>query len=183
MHDALIKKLTGRVKGAADRESGKSLSDRLAWLEKKHKDDEKAAAQDAGVSLRTWRRWKEGKATPSRRSLKKLDQATRAALIPAGRRRRISLSTRAGRIFDRRPKGGFTITAWITVSSDDRPRTLALGSHLSEGRLDKVVQAYINEGEEGAVRELEDAIREYMGGYQGHLEISNVSNIDFGPIG
>ncbi|MFD4888734.1 hypothetical protein, partial [Kitasatospora sp. NPDC058402] len=80
--DGLVRKLTGRAPGAVEREQKKSLPERLGWLEKKHKGDEKSAAKAAGVSLTTWRRWKKGGQEPTAASVKKLDKATREALVP-----------------------------------------------------------------------------------------------------
>lgn len=162
--EVLMRKLTGRAPGAVERERKKSLPERVKWLEKKHKGDEKAAADAAGLSLTTWRRWRSGKQKPSAKSVEKLDRATREALVPKGRRNRIERSTKGGQSFDHRPTGGAVLSAWITISSDSRPRDINLGANLPEGRLNAIVKAFTEGGEAEAEKELKAAIREYLGG-------------------
>ncbi|MFD0441318.1 hypothetical protein [Streptomyces chartreusis] len=186
--DKLIRKLTGRAPGAVEREQKKSLPDRLRWLEKKHKGDDKAAAKAAGLSLTTWRRWRSGKQKPKPDSIAKLDKATRDALVPKGRRKRIHDSTgkpergKGPSLSSAPPTGGAQMSAWVTISADSRPRDLNLGGNLPAGRLDDVVNAYIEKGEAAAVDELKKAIGEYLHVDPSHIHIHDVSGINWEPL-
>lgn len=183
LRDKLIRKLTGRAPGAVEREQKKSLPERLKWLEKKHKGDDKAASKAAGLSLTTWRRWRSGKQNPKPESVAKLDKATREALVPKGRRKRISESTGKGRgLSAGAPVGGAQISAWITISSDERPRDLNLGGALQAGRLDDVVNAFIEHGEDAAIQELKKAIGEYLHVDPDDINIHNVTGLDWAPM-
>ncbi|MGW6310201.1 hypothetical protein ACWFRQ_38200 [Streptomyces niveus] len=188
LRDKLIRKLTGRAPGAVQREQKKSLPDRLKWLEKKHKGDDKAAASAAGLSLTTWRRWRSGKQKPSAKSVEKLDKATRDALVPKGRRKRINESTGKGQrgkaptLTQAPPIGGAQMSAHITISSDSRPRDLNLGGNLHQGRLDAVVAAYVEKGEEAAIAELKKAIGEYLHVDADHIIIHDVTGLDWEPM-
>lgn len=192
LRDKLFRKLTGRAPGAVQREQKKSLPDRLRWLEKKHKGDDKAAAKAAGLSLTTWRRWRSGKQKPKADSVAKLDKATRDALVPKGRRKRISDSTgkpQRGKgesqghgLYKAPPTGGAQMSAWVTISSDSRPRDLNLGGNLPPGRLDAVVNAYIEKGEDAAIQELKKAIGEYLHVDPEHIHINDVSGINWEPM-
>ncbi|MFJ4343646.1 MULTISPECIES: hypothetical protein [unclassified Streptomyces] len=183
LRDKLIRKLTGRAPGAVEREQKKGLGDRLRWLEKKHKGDDKAAAKAAGISLTTWRRWRSGKQKPKPDSVAKLDKATRDALVPKGRRKRISESTGKGRgLSAGAPSGGAQMSAWVTISSDTRPRDLNLGGALGPGRLDAVVNAYVEFGEDAAILELKKAIGEYLHVDPEDVNIHDVSGIDWEPL-
>lgn len=183
LRDKLIRKLTGRAPGAIEREQKKSLPDRLKWLEKKHKGSDKDAAKAAGISLTTWRRWRSGKQKPKADSIGKLDKATRDALVPKGRRKRISESTnKGGGTYAAAPTGGAQMSAWVTISSDSRPRDLNLGGNLPPGRLNQVVNAYVEKGEDAAVEELKKAIGEYLHVDPDVIHIHDVTGLDWGPL-
>lgn len=188
LRDKLIRKLTGRAPGAVQREQKKSLPDRLRWLEKKHKGDDKAAAKAAGLSLTTWRRWRSGKQKPKADSIAKLDKATRDALVPKGRRKRISDSTgkgergKAPKLTQAPPTGGAQMSAYITISADSRPRDLNLGGNLPPGRLNEVVNQYIEKGEDAAIQELKKAIGEYLHVDADDIHIHDVTGIDWEPM-
>lgn len=180
LRDKLIRKLTGRAPGAVEREQKKGLGDRLKWLEKKAKGDDKAAAKAAGISLTTWRRWRSGKQKPKPDSVAKLDKATRDALVPKGRRSLISKSTGKGHgLSSTAPTGGASISAWFTISSDSRPRDLNLAAALGPGALDDMVNAYIEKGEDAAIQELKKAIGKYLHVDADDLNIHDVSGIDW----
>ncbi|MGY3340966.1 transcriptional regulator with XRE-family HTH domain [Streptomyces filamentosus] len=183
LRDKLIRKLTGRAPGAVEREQKKSLPDRLKWLEKKHKGDDKEAAKAAGISLTTWRRWRSGKQKPKADSVAKLDKATREALVPKGRRKRIADSTGKGEGLSGAPlSGGAQMSAWITISSDSRPRDLNLGGNLPPGRLNEVVNKYIEEGEDAAILELKKAIGEYLHVDPEDIHVHDVTGFDWSPL-
>ncbi|MFB8384980.1 helix-turn-helix domain-containing protein [Streptomyces rubiginosohelvolus] len=180
LRDKLIRKLTGRAPGAVEREQKKSLPERLKWLEKKHKGDDKAASKAAGLSLTTWRRWRSGKQKPKPDSIAKLDKATRDALVPKGRRKLISNSTGKGHgLSSTAPTGGASLSAWFTISSDTRPRDINLAAALGPGALDKMVNAYIEKGEDEAIKEMKIAIAEYLHVDADDLNIHDVMGIDW----
>lgn len=174
--DALARSLTGRSAGFSARLASRPLGEQLAWLEKQAGGVGKAASA-AGVAGSTWRRWKSGSTRqPKPESLAKVQRAQREALIPTGRRDRMGKSTRAGEPLtaERPPTGGATLTGTVTVSSDSRVRTLQLGAHLAPGRLDAVIDAYLTDGLDAALPELQRCIAEYMHVGSGSVTIESV---------
>lgn len=179
--DAVARALTGRTAGFVERLTRRPLPAQLGWLEARA-GSAAAAARAAGIAPSTWRRWKTGATrTPKAKTLDRLHRAQRAAMVPEGRRQRITRATRGGRApTPTRPTStGAKLTATVQVSGDRRSRTLNLGAHLPPGRLDAVVTAYVESGADAAEAEFRQVVAEYLGGASSVIAITDVTAIDW----
>lgn len=172
--DAVYRKLTGRSP-----RTEKSLPAQIKQAEKTHK-TQKAAAKAAGIPLRTWQRLKSGKTKPKPETEKKLKSAYRDTLVPKGRRDRVAKSTKAMRPGEA-VTGGLTITGIVTVSKDSRRRTLKVGQHIPEGRMEDVMNAILAGDDAAAEQMLTDMLTEYGSGMGGAVSI-DIESIDISPI-
>lgn len=172
--DAVYRKLIGRSP-----RTEKSLSAQIKQAEKTHK-TQKEAAKAAGIPLRTWQRMKSGKSKPKPETEKKLQKAYRASLVPKGRRERFAKSTKAMRP-GQAVTGGLTITGVVTVSKDSRRRTLKVGQHIPEGRMEDVMNAILSGDDAAAEQMLNDILTEYGSGMGGAVSV-DIESIDVSPI-
>ncbi|MEV6683288.1 helix-turn-helix transcriptional regulator [Streptomyces erythrochromogenes] len=183
---ALMKKLTNRAAGGHERVTKKGLGERLGWLGKRHRGDEKKAAEAAGVSARTFKNWLTGKAKPSAKSLEKLARAEREAmtgLVSGKERAEVDSSVKkvGTRSRDTRVSGGASLSATIEISNDTRPRTIQFGRHLPAGFMDEVRAAFIEGGEQAALAKMEEGLAEhYFGTTQ--FTITDVEELNFEGI-
>lgn len=144
---AFYKAMTDRSYGGEQR-----MRTMLSGLERDH-GSVRAAAADAGVSESTWRRWKRGESKPRPENVDKVKRA---------RRRRRPDRQRAAR-GSTGPGGGLSVTGWVVVSQDERKRTLALGPVLGPGRLDAIVDAFLNAEDDDMVEAMvQELVNDYI---------------------
>lgn len=186
--DAVYKALTGRTRKL---ETG-SISDRIAFLEKKH-GSLSAVAKETGISRSTLRRWKDGKAKPKLATEKKVVRALRETLVPEGRRKRVRNSTGRPDYGPKTPTGpgsgnqkalhgGITITADVAISSDQRAnRRLYLGQNLDDLTGAELITAFLAGDDARVDQIINQALGNYFGSPAG-WEITHVTDISFWPI-
>ncbi|WP_043478912.1 transcriptional regulator [Kitasatospora sp. MBT66] len=158
----------------------KTAEAQVGWLAKRFKGDHKKAAEKAGVSPTTFKRWMTGKQKPGGKSAEKLTKAVRAELVPEGRRSRIAGSTDKPTSRTARATGGFSIEATIRISNDTREREIMPGRHLSPGALNKVMSAFMEGNDEQAMAELNEVLKGYFG--TSAFEVLDVTGLDLSPI-
>ncbi|SHK97677.1 hypothetical protein SAMN05421803_1523 [Nocardiopsis flavescens] len=111
-------------------------------------------AEKMGVSTSTVRRWAKSKD----KSLKGISPDRAEALKKAQRETKIDKGHAQGFRDSFKPGGGggggaggsLTVTGIFVVSQDERERTINLGHHLPGNAGDKLIQAYLDGGPEGA---------------------------------
>ncbi|MGW1931116.1 hypothetical protein [Streptomyces sp. NPDC001919] len=183
---ALMSKLTGRAAGGHERIAKKPIGERLGWLGKRHRGDEEKTAAAAGVTKRTLRSWLSGKSKPSAKSLANLEKAEREAmtkLVSAKDRAEMDSSTkRVGtRSRDTRVTGGASLSGTIRISNDERDRTIQFGRHLPSGFMDEVRAAFVEGGQEAAIKKMEEGLGDHYF-RTSDFEILSVEELSFDGI-
>ena len=145
-------------------ERAASVQGRMSELERAA-GSKTAAARDAGVTLRTWQRWRAGTQKPRPATLDRLRAAQRRARLPASRERKL-----------RRGTGTLYVDGAMAISSDVRTRGVSIpGGDLSERTRDDLVDAFLRGSEE----ELAAALQEAMSAYVPGLTIEDVDHIAY----
>ncbi|MEU8764990.1 helix-turn-helix transcriptional regulator [Streptomyces sp. NPDC048659] len=183
---ALMEKLTGRASGGHERIAKKPVAERLGWLSKRNRGDEEKTAAAAGVTRRTLKSWLSGKSKPSAKSMDKLDRAEREAmtrLVSAKDRAEMDSSTKriGTRSRDARVTGGAFLSGTIRVSQDERDRLILFGRHMPSGFMDEVRQAFVEGGQEAAIKKMEDGLADHYFGTS-DFEIISVDELSFDGI-
>lgn len=161
--DAAFRLVSGGRAARTDR--GLSLQGRMSEMERAA-GSKTAAARSAGVTLRTWQRWRAGTQKPRPATLRRVEEASRAIRNP-GRRGRILAGS-----------GTVVIKADVRVSRDTRDgRTVSfsLGDVDPANRRD-LVDAY----DSGNVDALGEALQAVVEDYVPGMELLDVQSIRFG---
>ena len=124
-----------------------------------------AAARQAGVTLRTWQRWRAGTQRPRPATLRRVEQVHRESRNP-GRRGRILAGT-----------GTLVIEGSVRVSDETRIRTISFSmADVDPANRRDLIDAY----ESGSVERLSDALDAVVEDYWPGMDLSNVESIRFG---
>lgn len=161
--DAAFRMVSGGRTPRTDR--ALSLQGRMTELERAA-GTKTAAAREAGVTLRTWQRWRAGTQKPRPATLARVEQANRRTARP----------DRRGKILDGR--GTLTITGDVKFSSETREgRTISfsLDDADSANRQD-LIDAY----DSGNVDRLGEALAAIVDDYAGGMQLVDVQSISFG---
>jgi hypothetical protein len=165
---ALWQALTGR---AWSRESKKSVQQKTREMVDRW-GSPKNVAQRLGTTARTIQRRLAGKQGVGKQNKEAVDRAHRAARITPGRAANLKgAATSPGRDASGAPipgtaGSGLSMYGVFKVSEDIRERWINPGPYIPQGDLDRVVDAMIANGPEGAVAELNAALGSYVAGMQ-----------------
>lgn len=174
MADSFVASLLyrGITRGRSPLTEAVSLAARLTELERVH-GSAAAAARAAGVSARTWQRWRVALAgesatarerqRPSKASEAKITQAIRRGRFKPGREARL----RKGRTL--------RVTGEFRVSSDVRERSLDIGPFVPKRIRDGIFDAFLAGDDSTMVRLFSQAMNYYLQ----DMEVVSLISIDF----
>jgi hypothetical protein len=163
-----IKEAVSRALTRRAASTGEGVTSRTVAELERHAGGHAAAAREAGVSPETWRRWRNGTQTPSRRRREGLEAAVRRARLRPGRERRL-----------RESRPAITLTATVRVSSDTRERTIDLGAYAEPGYMGELIDAYLDGNEDRQTELIEGLLDSYVPG----MEIEDASSLHVGAAG
>lgn len=160
---AVYRMVSGRW--SASSEDRASLPERMTEIERAA-GTKTAAARSAGVSLRTWQRWRAGTQRPRPAALARLRGVQRRTRLSPAREARL----RSGR-------GVLVVEGQLRVSSDSRHRTVAVdGQDVDDDARDALVDAYLRNDADA----MEDALNGWLAAYWPGMVAEEVDRISFG---